>query len=320
MARKKRGEDSVSRTGSSAQSLAPYTKSSYAIDFGLRVEDFVLHGEDGSQWRAEIDRWYAFYRATSPMSVTMIGSAFHALIQLRRVREAENAHRQIAISTVEDEWDDKQEDQVREYKSLLERGPAPADAVLGLSGFAAGCRWQINRWQRLKGLLEKDGTWYGRDRDEAIRLQGAAPDLKRLCVSEAAYLTFLYCLLAQPIPNKGEIAALAVPEAMPLSLRGKVLSSPSTPKSRYREWLHARIENVLPWLRQREEQFWVKTEEPARTAIITQALAEIEGTLANLEKYRREAEKRLKRNLVEVVRQAKRDGIVLPPGVPYELP
>src|SRR5207249_1483697 len=131
-------------------------------------DKLALPGEDAAALRAERHRWYAFYRATSPIMISFIDMAFHAWVQLGRHHRAEAAQRELATRRAQDEWDDGQAEEVEKWKGML--ATAPADAGRGLESFAAGCRWLINRWQRLKGLLEKDGTWYGRDREEAIRL------------------------------------------------------------------------------------------------------------------------------------------------------
>jgi hypothetical protein len=295
---------------------APYELPEIACVFGLKIEELSLPGEDPAWLRAELNRWYAFYRARSPIAVACIGWAFHAWLRLRRARSSEDASQKLAIHRAEYEWDDAQFDVVEKYKGLL--APAPTEAVRGLEGFAAGCRWLINRWQRHKGSLEKDGTWSPRDRDEVIRLLGAEPDVDRLRDSRGGYLTWLYWTLTQPDPDEAEIAALEESERMPPALRGQIDFTRLPTPAGCREWLNKLIDQVLVSLRQREEALWVKVEEPGRSQAIARELESIEDTLRKVAVYRRYSEESLKRNLKMAAAESKRAGFTVPRGaVPY---
>jgi hypothetical protein len=287
-----------------------------ARDFGLRIEELTLPDEDAVPLRAELNRWYAFYRARSPIAIACIGWAFLAWVRLARLKRCEESLRNSTIRKGEEQWDDAQDEVVEKYKRLL--AAAPAEAVRGLEGFAAGCRWMINRWQRLKGLLEKDGCWSAGDRDEAIRLLGAEPALDRLQDSRGAYLTWLYCLLSQPDPDETEIAALAVPERIPPALRESMDFTRLPGPAGCREWFGKLIDGVLPRLRQREETLWVKVEEPGRTQAVAMELTEIERLLKSAATQKRHWEESLKRNLRMAAQESKLTGTAIPRGVPYE--
>jgi hypothetical protein len=287
-----------------------------AIREGDRIEALALPGEDRAEMRAELNRWFAFYKATSPITIGTIGRAYFHWSMLRRIRDCAAATRELQIHQAQFEWDDAQFAKVREHKWKLAH--APAVAVRELYGFAAGCRWMINRWQRLRGLIEKNGTLYGADRDEAIRLLGGVPAFDRLRESGAAWATWGCCLLAQPKPNRDEVVAYAATMGLQLPPTGAEPSKLSDPQRQARKWLRDRIEGELTRLRQREEWLWVNHEEPARTAKIEQALATVESKLGTIVSYERAQEKQLKQSLAAVARECKRTGEAVPCGVPYE--
>jgi hypothetical protein len=294
----------------------PYELPEHAVDFGLRIEELTLPDEDPAPLRVELNRWYAFYRARSPIAIACIGWAFLAWVRLRRLSRCEEAIQTGAIRKGEEHWDDAQDEVVEKYKRML--ATAPAEAIRGLEGFAAGCRWLINRWQRLEGLLEKDGYWGAHDRDEAICLLGAEPVLERLHDSRGAYLTWLYCALSQPNPEEDDIMALAAPERIPPTLRESMDFTRLPGPAGCREWFHKLIDQVLSRLRQREESLWVKVEEPGRSQAIARELAEVERSLKSAATQKRHWQQSLQRNLKMVAQESKLAGIAIPRGLPYE--
>jgi len=300
----------------SATSVDPYVLPSDAIRQGDHIEALALPGEDGTEMRAELNRWFAFYKATSSITIWMIGRAYYTWFQLRRIRRCAAATRERQIHQAQFEWDDAQFEKVREHQRNLAH--APAVALRELQDFAAGCRWMINRWQRLKGLIEKNGTLYGADRDEAIRLLGAEPAFERLGESEVAWVTWGSCLFAQPQPNRDELAAFLASLATRLLLPAEGPGKASDLQCQSREWLFDLVERELTRLRQREERLWTEHEEPARSAEIEQALSTVESKLRTLASYQRAQAKHLKQTLAGVARECKRTGVALPRGVPYE--
>ena len=283
---------------------------------GDSIEALVLPGENGPEMRAELNRWFAFYGATSSVIVWMIVKAFQELVKVRRIRHLAALTRQSDVNWARDEWDNEQDHTVQWQARKL--ALAPASAVRELQGFAAGCRWLINRWQRLKGRIVRDGTLYGGDRDEAICLQGGIPALDRLCESDAAVLTWGCCLFAQPQPQDDEIAAFVAVAATSSWLRGVEPSRISPPRLPCRKWLLARIDGELTRLRQREEQLWVEHEEPARTRAVERELAAATAQLQLYARYEKTAKASLKRHLTAVAQECKRYGIAVPPGLPYK--
>ena len=52
----------------------------------------------------------------------------------------------------------------------------PAVIVRQLESFSQGVAWMINRWERLGGILAREGFWHYPEKYEAIRLLGLRPD------------------------------------------------------------------------------------------------------------------------------------------------
>jgi hypothetical protein len=304
------------KPAATARPEVPYELPEGADTFGARVDSLALPGEDPAELKAELNRWYAFYRARSIIAISCIGWAFHAWVELGRARRCEATFRKKAIHLGQEEWDDAQFEVVEKYRQLMPH--APAQAVDGLTAFAAGCRFLINRWQRLKGLLEKDGTWCPRDRDEAIRLLGDEPAMDHLRDSPRSYLTWLCWLLTQPRRNEPELAALTDPSRTPPALREQTASGRFPSPSGCRDWLRELIDQVLQALRQREEALWVKIEEPGRSQSVARELEAIEAQLKTAARCRRYSEESLRRNLKMAAEESKRAGYPLPRGaVPY---
>ena len=166
----------------------------------LQIENYALLTESATDLRARLQEWYGFYVPESPGVCDLMEMAVMSSIQWRRVlghmTEAVN-HR---IRTAFFDFDCAHEDEVQRYRAML--ATSPGAAILGLKRSALGVRYLIMRWERLESLLLRDGTWYGGDRNEAINCQGARADPpESLSESEAGYLTWLYCLMAQPAPK-----------------------------------------------------------------------------------------------------------------------
>ena len=76
---------------------------------------------------------------------------------------------------------------------------------------AAGAAGPSTTGKRFKRSSLTDGTWYGRDRVGAIQLQGVSARLDQLFLSEAAFMTWLDCLVAQPNPKQKDIDKILDP-------------------------------------------------------------------------------------------------------------
>ena len=91
------------------------------------------------------------------------------------------------IQTARKRWEQGRKSDVRKLRKLL--ATEPEDAVEDLKETGHGCRWLIERWERLGRLLETDGSWSDRDCTEAIQLQGLLPATATRRFSDDASLT-----------------------------------------------------------------------------------------------------------------------------------
>ena len=179
----------------------------------LDFEALALPDEDPAESRALVDAWVGDFPPRSVADDAMIEQAVAASIDKKRCLRARASLLAQKVRTAEFSFDRQQQDEVEAYVEML--ADRPARALAGLNRSAAGARYQIGRWERLAGILQVEGTWYGHDRDEATRLQGATPGLDHLAESEAAYATHLYCLMAQPEPRPDEVRQLGDPARKP---------------------------------------------------------------------------------------------------------
>jgi hypothetical protein len=88
-----------------------------------------------------------------------------------------------------------------------------------------------------------------------------------LAISEPAYLTWLYCLVAQPQPKQADADLLRRPDVMPKSIQDRKPDHwPPTPEHS-RAQLRALVERELPPLVALAERLRVEQEEPLRAGV-----------------------------------------------------
>ena len=246
----------------------------------LQIENYALLTESATDLRGRLQEWYEYYHPTAPGECEQMEFAVMGSVQRRRVlghiTEAVNHQIRTAIF----DFDCAQENEVQRYREMLPTSPGAA--ILGLKRSALGLRHLIIRWERLERLLQRDGTWYGGDRNEAINCQGArATPPESLTESEAGYLTWLYCLMAQPAPQDKDFVAIGQQSWTPPSLYDREprewLGEPPV----CRKILADMVQRELASLRQRERVLRTNYEEPARDGaeIRRQVLATPEGSL-----------------------------------------
>ena len=234
-----------------------------ACKHGLRIEQLATLAERAPELRGRLDEWLSAYRPASPGERELVEMAVIASVQFRRnlAAQAEATDQQIRLARLL--FDQQQEDLVEEARHELQE--RPARGVLLLRRTAPGCRFLIGRLERLLGRLDADGTLYGNDRNELIRYLGAEPYPEKLFDSEGAYLTWLYCLMAQPTPPSPEaLEAMGSPDRLPISLRDRPVESWLPPAPLARELLRGQIEGRLAELRTREGLLRELVEEPGR--------------------------------------------------------
>jgi hypothetical protein len=117
-------------------------------------------------------------------------------------------------------------------------------------------------------VFDVEGTWYGEDRDEATRLQGARSGLEHLAESETAYVTWLYCLMAQPEPRprECELAQMGDPRYQPKAFQDHDADLWIPAHRHARMLLDELVTHALAEMRAREEWLRTHVEAPARAA------------------------------------------------------
>jgi hypothetical protein len=106
-----------------------------------------------------------------------------------------------------------------------------------------------------------------------MRLQGVQAGKEHLAENETAYVTYLYCLMAQPDPRplEMELREIGLPELMPKTFQDHAIADWLPPHERCRELLQEFMELELTTLRAREAWLRTHVEEPARAAAIQRA-------------------------------------------------
>jgi hypothetical protein len=240
-------------------------------DTGLFLSGLALPDEEPVQCRAVLDQWLAEFPPASAGDRVLVEQLAVASIEKERARQARAAILHAKVRTAAYRFDCHEQAEVEAAAALLVKSPAEAVARLGRT--AAGVRYLIGRWERLKVVFAVEQTWYGQDRDEAMRLQGVRSGKEHLAESETAYVTYLYCLMAQPDPRplEMELREIGLPELMPKTFQDHAIADWLPPHERCRELLQERMELELATLRAREAWLRTHVEEPARAAAIQRA-------------------------------------------------
>jgi hypothetical protein len=227
------------------------------------IERYALLTENAPELGARLDQWYEYYQPMTPGECELIDMAVMASTLGRRVHACRTEMVNQEIRTAVFSFDCAQEDEVEAYRAML--AIQPGRAVLGLKRSALGVRFLIERWERLERLLREEGTWYGNDRNEAIAYQGArATPVESLFDSEGAFLTWVYCLMAQPDAKDQDFIALGDERVMPAALKDRKSEHWLPLRPVCRQILEDLVARELAFLRPREEQLRRAYEEPAR--------------------------------------------------------
>jgi hypothetical protein len=246
----------------------------------LLIENYALLTESASGLRERLEEWYDFYEPTAPGECELMELAVMSSVQRRRVLAQLTELVNQNIRTAFFDFDCAHEDEVERYRAMLPTSPGAA--ILGLKRSALGIRLLLMRWERLERLLQRDGTWYGGDRAEAINCQGArATPPERLSESEAGYLTWLYTLMTQPAPKDKDFVAVGQESWTPPALYEREPRDWLGETPVCRKILQNLVTRELASLRQREAHLRTNYEEPARDGaeIRRQVLTSPEGSL-----------------------------------------
>jgi hypothetical protein len=242
-------------------------------DPGFSIERLTLPHEDAAENRRFYDYWIAAFPSRDPIVRGFVQQAVVAQLEKRRLERVRAALRTERVRTAVLYYERDQEDEV--IRCIHEAGESVPDAMRHMLRSAAGCRWAIGHWERLKTKLTDDGTWYGADRIYAIQLQGLSACLDQLSFEEEAYTTWLDCLVAQPNPKQPDIDLILERRHVPKSIQDRdVKLWPGNPEeSRARLW--EIVNRELPPLKELEKTLRETYEEPALAAAEDMALARV---------------------------------------------
>ena len=186
-----------------------------AVKHGLRARVAAMPNEDAAAVDARERVWNDYYRPDSPAAQHLVNECVRATLLADRCQRAHAEAVAGQVRTALLDWENRRDDEVDAIVAGLRDDPA--EAVRLLKRFGRGCRWLVERWERLGELLDRHGRWNSVDRDEAVRLLGHRPG--RLKDSPEAFLVFLY----------NEVG-LADPEA-PYTSWGRLFDDKNVPES-----------------------------------------------------------------------------------------
>jgi hypothetical protein len=231
------------------------------------IETFTLLTEAEGDLQELYEEWFVHYLPASPGERELLEVAVQSSIDRRRVLAALNEITNDQIRTAIFRFDIAEEDRVQVCRDSLTTRPDLATLHLGRS--ALGCRFVIERLERILKLLSEEGTLYGNDRNEGINLCGARAGADRECLFEScgAYLAWLYTLAAQPAPKDEHFIDLGNHRYMPEELQDREPEGWLGPAEVCRELLVQVFSRMLADLREREQVLRTQYEEPARDGV-----------------------------------------------------
>ncbi len=237
------------------------------------IDILCLSEPEASELRALFDEWRAAYNPSLPIERALLEQAVLALFEKRRLLRLRATLQTERARTAELYWLQAIEDDA--YKSLLLFNSDCCAAGNALERSAVGLRELIRRWERLAKLLSDEGTWYGSDRLEVIRLKGHSPRVLDLYLQEDAYWIWVHCLAAQANPGQRDIDLILREDVMPKRLQDKNVQVWRPDPDQSRQYLLDLVTGELTRLKSAEAAFRLSYEEPARAASRTLALAHL---------------------------------------------
>jgi hypothetical protein len=230
------------------------------------IETFALLTEAVPDLQERYEEWFADYQPASPGERELLEIAVQSSIERRRTLAALNELVNDQIRTAIFRFNIAEEDQVQRCRDMTRMRPDLA--MLYLMRSALGCRFIIERLERLLKLLSEEGTLYGNDRNESINLCSAKAGADRECLFEScgAYLVWLYALSAQPSPRDQDFVDLGNAAYMPQELQDRQAESWFGPPEACRGLLVELFSRRLADVRDRERTLRTLHEEPARAS------------------------------------------------------
>jgi hypothetical protein len=200
-----------------------------ALKHGLNAKTLVLPGEDAGAFQDRLDAWAADLKPCNDVEHILVERSATLSWQLERADRADAARLESIIISAPAEEALRQADQAAALGQRLfqdSMGPlplyphslydshgkprvsdsglgdnpdAPSRLLLQLESTAAGCRWLLERWGELGGLLDRGLSWQSPDKLKAIRLLGRQP--LDAADSEVVALIFQACHVLDPQPG-----------------------------------------------------------------------------------------------------------------------
>jgi hypothetical protein len=197
-----------------------------ALKHGLKAKTVVLPGENAQEYQARLDAWIADLQPQNDVELTLVERAVTITWQLDRAERAEAARLPSLIRAAPAAAALRQEEEAAALGQRLlfdRRGPLPLyphslysfpdwprvsfsgrnddpddppRLLLHLEATAAGCRWLLDRWAELRGLLDRGLSWQSPDKLRAIRLLGRQP--LDAADSEVVATIFRSCHVLEP--------------------------------------------------------------------------------------------------------------------------
>ncbi len=176
-----------------------------SLKHGMTAKVIVLlDGEDGDLFHAKVAAWKDEFQPRSEFEDDLVERAVACAWQSDRIERAITAKLTELVRFGRLDRDEAEADEVEDQVRRLfwdPRGPIalyphwrgfrvtprvsgpnslddpinPARIVNRLENLAAGCRWLLDRWADLRGVLEQGLNWQAPDRLRAIRLLGRQP-------------------------------------------------------------------------------------------------------------------------------------------------
>jgi hypothetical protein len=228
-------------------------------------DSYTLIDDNGPEVIEHFNTFVRAFEPATPIEQTYIEWAALSALNYSRVMQVLNSITSEQIRTSCLRFCMDQEDEIQQHIDRMQA--TPGWAVACLERTALGCRYLIERLQRLQLLLAENYTVLGRDRQELIRLQGAKsePGPDGVFESAAAFLVWAYTLGTQQSVTSADFQKLgaARPEAMLIWHETEWV--PSTPLIAH-EFLMQLVSDRLVWLQEREAHLRVTYEEPALAA------------------------------------------------------
>ena len=170
-----------------------------ALKHGLRAEQLILPNEDPEILQTVVDGWIDALQPADAAEAALVERAAMADWRLKRCVRAERARLAARVRHAATEHDFARFQRAEELGLQLMYDPLnrcivppvdpdtlrrlaiwrqnnPAVIVRQLESFSEGVAWMINRWERLAGILAREGFWHYPEKYESIRLLGLRPD------------------------------------------------------------------------------------------------------------------------------------------------